>query len=66
MGQATALERTSDSIKGDALALAWFYLAVVMISGLFGGVVYLATGVTRPTKTNVEDLETCMANDDVG
>lgn len=57
IGQAAALQQTGDMVKDDALALAWLYLAVVVASGLIGGVVYLVTGVARPTEADVEDID---------
>jgi len=46
----------SDSVKTVAFALAFAYFGVVVMSSLFGGVVYLLGGVTRPSAAETEAL----------
>lgn len=45
-----------DNVKTAAFALALGYFGVIVMSSLFGGVVYLLSGVTRPTTVETEAL----------
>ena len=46
----------NDSVKTAAFALAFAYFGVVVMSSLFGGIVYLLGGVTRPSAAETEAL----------
>jgi hypothetical protein len=43
-------------IKSEALALSLAYFGVVVLSSLCGGVVYLVSGVTRPSAVEAEEV----------
>jgi len=64
LGQTVALQQPGDMIKDEALALAWLYLAIVVVSGLVGGIVYMLAGVTRPTDRDVAELNNGLKPDE--
>ena len=57
LGQAAGLGLTPDSIKDEALALSLLYLAVVIATGLLGGAVYMAAGMTRPSQKEMDEMD---------
>ncbi|HEY3321935.1 MAG TPA: lysylphosphatidylglycerol synthase transmembrane domain-containing protein [Planctomycetota bacterium] len=52
MGQ---LGRTAD-VKNTALALSLTFFSIIVVSSLIGGIVYLVSGMPRPTKAETEDV----------
>jgi uncharacterized protein (TIRG00374 family) len=58
LGQAAVLGLEEPRIKDGALALSLLYLAIIVATGLLGGLVYMAAGMTRPTEKEVEEAET--------
>lgn len=54
MGQAAALHTTEMAVKPLAMTLALAYFGMVVVSGLFGGMVYLFSG-SRPSAQDARD-----------
>jgi uncharacterized protein (TIRG00374 family) len=48
--------------KSEALALSLAYFGVVVLSSLFGGIVYLVSGLTRPTSIETREVEEATNN----
>jgi hypothetical protein len=55
LGQAPRMGMAADAVKDEALALALLYLGIVVLSGVVGGIVYLAAGISRPAQAEVDD-----------
>lgn len=55
LGQAAAMGMGQEQIKDSALALSLLYFGVIVCSGLCGGLVYLVSGLRKPTAAEVAE-----------
>ena len=56
LGQTAASGLSEDKVKDEGMALALAYLLLIIFSGLVGGIVYLVSGLPKPSQME-EDAE---------